>query len=150
MSGLVREGSNGPALMQVTLMNEGDDAYKPEVYGNRIVIERRIAKGSGTGGYSLLSTLNVPPGAKPKLISREKKDLEDILRTFNIYIDNPCCVLTQEDSKKFIHGGEHDKYEFFLKVSQLTQFHQSHSFISCLSLSYLSGNWFETHCRGAV
>jgi predicted HTH domain antitoxin len=39
------------------------------------------------------------------------------LRTFNIYGDNPCCILTQEESKKFIQGQEKEKYEFFLKVA---------------------------------
>lgn len=50
-------------------------------------------------------------------ISCERKELEKILRMFNIYVDNPCCVLTQEESKKFIQGQEKQKYEFFLKVS---------------------------------
>lgn len=53
---------------------------------------------------------------RQQVVSREKKDLEVMLRTFNIYIDNPCCVLTQEESKQFIHGGAPAKYEFFLKV----------------------------------
>jgi hypothetical protein len=51
-----------------------------------------------------------------KLISTEKRELERILRAFNIHVDNPCCVLTQEESKKFINGHEEDKYNFFLKV----------------------------------
>lgn len=50
------------------------------------------------------------------MISCERKELEKILRTFNIYVDNPCCVLTQEESKKFIQGQEKQKYDFFLKV----------------------------------
>ncbi len=54
LSGLIREGSDGPAIIRVTLLNEGNDAFKPDEYGNRIVIERKIAKGSG-GGYKLMS-----------------------------------------------------------------------------------------------
>jgi chromosome segregation ATPase len=42
-----------------------------------------------------------------------------ILRCFDIHVDNPCCILTQEESKKFIQGGEADKYEFFLKATGL-------------------------------
>ena len=52
-----------------------------------------------------------------QMISCERKELEKILRTFNIYVDNPCCVLTQEESKKFIQGQEKQKYDFFLKVN---------------------------------
>ena len=55
LSGLIREGSDGPAIMRVTLLNEGMDAYKPEEYGNRITIERRINKGGG-GGYKLIGS----------------------------------------------------------------------------------------------
>ncbi len=51
-----------------------------------------------------------------QVISCEKLILEQILRKFNIYVDNPCCVLTQEESKKFIQGHERDKYLLFLKV----------------------------------
>jgi hypothetical protein len=51
---MIREGSNGPAILRVTLLNEGPDAYKAENYGNRITVERRISKGS-SGGYKLLS-----------------------------------------------------------------------------------------------
>ena len=53
LQGLIREGSDGPAVMRITLLNEGDDAYKPDIYGNRITVERRIVKNGG-GGYKLL------------------------------------------------------------------------------------------------
>jgi structural maintenance of chromosomes protein 6 len=51
---MIRNGSAGPAILTVTLLNEGLDAFKPEKYGNRIRIERRINKAGG-GGYSLIS-----------------------------------------------------------------------------------------------
>jgi hypothetical protein len=50
------------------------------------------------------------------VISREKRELEKLLQHFNIFVDNPCCILTQELSKSFINGAEREKYEFFLKV----------------------------------
>ena len=34
-------------------------------------------------------------------------------------MDNPCCILTQEQSKTFINGKEKEKYEFFLKATGL-------------------------------
>ena len=52
-----------------------------------------------------------------QIVSHDRKELEKILRAFNIYVDNPCCVLTQEESKKFIQGQEREKYDFFLKVN---------------------------------
>jgi hypothetical protein len=35
---------------------------------------------------------------------------------FNIFVDNPCCVLTQDEAKRFINGKEREKYNFFLAV----------------------------------
>jgi chromosome segregation ATPase len=112
LSTFIREGSNGPASVKVTLVNEGADAYMPEVYGNRIIIERRINKGTGAGGYHLYNE-------EKKEVSTKKEDLEKILRCFNIYVDNPVCCLTQEESKKFVFGKDTDKYEFFLKATGL-------------------------------
>lgn len=37
-------------------MNEGSDAFKPEVYGNRIVIERKIFKAGGRTEYKISSS----------------------------------------------------------------------------------------------
>ncbi|CAN0283545.1 unnamed protein product, partial [Ectocarpus sp. 13 AM-2016] len=36
-----------------------------------------------------------------------------------IQVDNPVAVLDQENSKKFLLGTENDKYEFFLKATDL-------------------------------
>lgn len=55
LSSFIREGSNGPASVKVTLVNEGADAYLPEVYGKRITVERRITKGTGSGGYHIFN-----------------------------------------------------------------------------------------------
>lgn len=114
LSGFVMEGTDGPAIAQVTLMNEGDDAYKPEIYGKRIVIERRITKAgvSGYGTYALKDN-------RLSVVSSQKAEVDSILKYFNIYVDNPCCVLTQEEAKKFIQGEDKDKYEFYLKASGL-------------------------------
>lgn len=52
-------------------------------------------------------------------MSTEKKELDIILVCFNIFVSNPCCVLTQEESKKFISGAATEKYDFFLKATGL-------------------------------
>lgn len=109
----IREGSPGPAIVRLTLVNEGTDAYEPNIYGNRISIERRISRNSG-GGYHILDSKGVE-------ITKQKGELEKILRNFNILVDNPCCILTQEESKKFVHGKSDAKYEFFLKATGLYQ-----------------------------
>lgn len=111
MAALIREGSDGPAILQVTLLNQGSDSHNPQLYGDRIIIERKIPK-TGSSTYRLLNK-------NGQLVSNKKEDLEKILQVFNIFADNPCCILTQEESKKFIQGHEKEKYEFFLKASGL-------------------------------
>lgn len=49
----IREGSEDPAILEVTLLNEGPDAYKPDEYGRRIIVRRIIAKTGSS--YHLLS-----------------------------------------------------------------------------------------------
>ena len=41
------------------------------------------------------------------------------MNQFNIQIDNPCAVMTQDTSRSFISSSPHDKYKFFLKATQL-------------------------------
>lgn len=38
-------------------------------------------------------------------------------------VDNPCAVLDQENSKKFLQGSESDKYAFFMKATDLERIH---------------------------
>ena len=122
LGNLIREGSDGPAVLTIKLLNSGVDAYKDLEYGNRIYIERKITK-SGTSSYRMMNH-------ERELVSSDKKELQKMLQHFNIYPDNPMNVLTQEDSKKFINGKEGDKYEFFLKASGLRKVREELSLAS--------------------
>ena len=113
LAGFIREGTDGPAIVQVRLRNEGSDAFKPDLYGRHITIERRIPK-NGAAKYRLISENGT-------IVSSESRELRALQRQFNVYMENPCCVLTQEESKKFIQGHERDKYAFFLKATGLDQ-----------------------------
>jgi structural maintenance of chromosomes protein 6 len=110
----IREGSkNGYCVVRVTLWNDGHDAYRPDLYSHKITVERRIAK-NGVSNYKISS-------ASGKVIATTPKEIGNILKTFNIFVDNPCCLLTQEASKQFIQGSQHAKYEFFLKATGLAR-----------------------------
>jgi structural maintenance of chromosomes protein 6 len=54
-----------------------------------------------------------------QIISKERGELDRILQNFNMHVENPCCILTQEMSKTFINGSEGEKYNFFLKATGL-------------------------------
>lgn len=60
------------AKVRVTLLNGGDDAYQPDVYGKTITVERTISLGSGFNGFKLLDHKLVEK-------SRSKKDLDEML-----------------------------------------------------------------------
>lgn len=109
-----KDGSSTPscAKVQVTLLNGGSDGYKQDVYGKKITVERCISNGSGYNGYKLLDE-------KGKERSRSKKDLDEMLDTLNIQVDNPVSILDQEESKKFLTGKSSDKYNFFMKATEL-------------------------------
>jgi chromosome segregation ATPase len=113
MEEYIRENCAGPAIIRITMINEGADAFHPEIYGKRITVERRIARSSGS--CYILSDEN------GREVSRKKSDLEKMLQMFNIYVDNPCNVMTQEESKKFIRSKNTEKYTFFLKATGLNR-----------------------------
>lgn len=54
MALLIREGSDGPAITRVSLLNVGADAYQRDKYGKTITIERRIFK-RGNSDYRIMS-----------------------------------------------------------------------------------------------
>ena len=76
--------------MTVTIKNEGEDAYMPDVYGNSIVITRHFTK-SGTSGYKIKSR-------DGRTISTKKDELARICDHMNIQVDNPMNILTQGEN----------------------------------------------------
>lgn len=81
---LVRKDSNcSAAKVQVTLLNRGDDAYQHGLYGDFITVERTIAVRGGYNGYKLYNS-------EMEEISRNKKDLDEMLDKLNIQVENPC------------------------------------------------------------
>mmetsp|Transcript_3048 Transcript_3048/g.6871 ORF Transcript_3048/g.6871 Transcript_3048/m.6871 type:complete len:1302 (+) Transcript_3048:476-4381(+) len=111
---LVRKdaGDTASAKIRVTLTNRGEDAYEPETYGDLITVERSIALKGGYNGFKLLDSKGVEQ-------SRQRKDLDDMLDKLNIQVENPVALLDQEESKKFLTGKSSDKYNFFMKATEL-------------------------------
>ncbi|XP_075940326.1 structural maintenance of chromosomes protein 6 [Anarhichas minor] len=121
LKGFVKEGESS-ADVSITLRNKGRDAYKPEVYGLAIIVDLRITR-EGLRTYKLRSKSG-------QLVSTKKEELLSILDNFNIQVNNPVSVLTQEMSKYFLHSkGEGDKYKFFMKATQLEQMREDFVYI---------------------
>ncbi|KAJ0099895.1 hypothetical protein Patl1_19829 [Pistacia atlantica] len=101
------------ALVQVELKNQGGDAFKPEIYGPSITIERRITESSGT---------TVLKDHQGKRVASRRQELSELVDHFNIDVENPCVVMSQDKSREFLHSGnDKDKFKFFFKATLLQQ-----------------------------
>eukprot|EP00535_Pseudo-nitzschia_heimii_P003888 CAMPEP_0197177072 /NCGR_PEP_ID=MMETSP1423-20130617/2806_1 /TAXON_ID=476441 /ORGANISM="Pseudo-nitzschia heimii, Strain UNC1101" /LENGTH=1222 /DNA_ID=CAMNT_0042626559 /DNA_START=130 /DNA_END=3798 /DNA_ORIENTATION=+ len=110
---LVRKDTSANyAKVRVTLMNKGTDAYEHDVYGDFITVERTIALRGGYNGYKLFNADNIEQ-------SRSKRDLDEMLDKLNIQVENPVAILDQEEAKKFLTGKAREKYNFFMKATEL-------------------------------
>jgi len=109
--------------IRVRLANRGTDAYQPERYGDSIIVERSLFRNRSTKSqYRLLASDGTT------VVNKTKKELNKILDTFNIQIDNPCVILMQDTSREFIASARaQDKYKFFQKATQLEK--MSHDYI---------------------
>ncbi|XP_042573816.1 structural maintenance of chromosomes protein 6-like [Cyprinus carpio] len=135
LKGFVKEGESS-ADVSITLRNRGRDAYKPDVFGQSITVDLRISS-EGIRTYKLRSKTG-------HLVSSKKEELISILDHFNIQVDNPVSILTQEMSKHFLHSkGEGDKYKFFMKATQLDQMKEDYSYI--MKTKTMTQNTVEKH-----
>ena len=81
--------------MEVRLLNTGDGAYKPELYGETIVVSRTVTQSSSI--YKLKDERG-----KVVVDKKVKDELDRILIAFNIQVDNPLAVLNQDTAKSFL------------------------------------------------
>ncbi|KAG6384184.1 hypothetical protein SASPL_156015 [Salvia splendens] len=125
------------ALVQVEIKNQGEDAFKHELYGDTITVERRISESAG-GSITLKNSQGRKIGSK-------RDDLREIVEYFNdalsldvyrsnfigslntavsiqIDVENPCTIMTQDKSREFLHSGnDKDKFKFYFKATLLQQ-----------------------------
>jgi chromosome segregation ATPase len=107
----------------VRLKNEGVDAYQPDLYGDSIIVERHFSR-SGSSGYRLKNAMG-------RTVSTKKGDIDDIIEYFNLQVDNPMNVLTQDAAKSFIQNSTPaTKYKFFVEGVQLQQLDSDYRLVS--------------------
>lgn len=60
-----------------------------------------------------------------EVISSKKEELDRIVSAFNIQVDNPVSLLSQDAARTFLNSTDpHDKYKLFMKATQLEQIEQ--------------------------
>ncbi|ODV83285.1 hypothetical protein CANARDRAFT_183782, partial [[Candida] arabinofermentans NRRL YB-2248] len=113
LKGLIMHGKN-VARAIVTFKNEGPEAYKPEEYGHKIIIERVLY-------------ISKPPSCnikneKGKIMSTKKQTIDEILDYFGITIANPMTILTQTEAKTFLaHSTDTGKFKYFMEGTRLQE-----------------------------
>ena len=112
----VKEGTSY-AMIALTLHNgHGADAFRPDEFGDTITVVRRIAA-SGASTFKLMAGRR--DGAK---VSSDRKDLESMLDHFNIDVNNPMVVMTQDSSREMMSKGRpSDMYNFYMRATQLEE-----------------------------
>ncbi|KAI1082657.1 P-loop containing nucleoside triphosphate hydrolase protein [Whalleya microplaca] len=109
----VKEGQEHASLV-VKLKNQGPDAYKPEHFGESIVVERHFTK-SGSSGFKLKSVTG-------RIISTKKSDVDDVVEYYCLQVDNPLNVLSQDNARQFLNAASPAaKYKYFVQGTQLEQ-----------------------------
>ncbi|KAI1489704.1 P-loop containing nucleoside triphosphate hydrolase protein [Biscogniauxia mediterranea] len=102
------------ASLIVKIKNQGDDAYKPDLFGESIIFERWFTR-SGSSGFKLKS-------AAGRIISTKKADVDDVVEYFCLQVDNPLNVLSQDNARQFLNAATPaTKYKYFVQGTQLEQ-----------------------------
>ncbi|KAG1468450.1 hypothetical protein G6F56_003822 [Rhizopus delemar] len=113
VSSLIKEGTNS-ASVTIRITNGGEHAYKPDLFPDYIVVERKLNR-EGPSPYKIKNSSN-------KIISTKKEDLVAILDHMNIMVNNPLVILTQDMARKFLSdSSSEEKYKLFMHGTQLTQ-----------------------------
>jgi chromosome segregation ATPase len=109
----VRSGQ-ASASVEISLSNEGEDAYRPDIYGNIITIVRTIST-SGASTYKIKDHRG-----RIMCDKKVREELDRITEAFSIQVDNPIAILNQDAAKTFLFKCDPSKlYEFFMRATQL-------------------------------
>ena len=110
---LIKTGKRA-AEVAVTLRNSGTDAYRHRVYGDSIIVRRKLTL-EGNNSYRICTI-------DGRVISTKREELDMILDYFNILVNNPVVTLNQNLSKEFLLlYTPKDMYRFFMKATLLEQ-----------------------------
>ncbi|KAJ5930748.1 hypothetical protein N7466_006241 [Penicillium verhagenii] len=121
LKNFIKEGKDNSNII-VRIKNQGDGAYRPEVFGESIIVERHFHR-NGSSGFKIKA-------GNGHIISTKKAELDSITDYFSLQIDNPMNVLSQDAARQFLStSSPSEKYKFFVKGVQLEQLDQDYRLI---------------------
>ncbi|KAI9728451.1 MAG: Structural maintenance of chromosomes protein 6 [Chrysothrix sp. TS-e1954] len=112
------------ATLIVKIKNQGgENAYKRDLYGPSIIVERHFST-NGTSGFKIKAS-------NGRIISTKRSELDEITDYYALQLNNPCNVLTQDMARQFLNSSTPaDKYRFFVKGVQLEQLDQDYKVVA--------------------
>ena len=113
MRGLIRNECER-AEVEVRIKNQGEDAFKHEIYGDSITVCRSIHQ-NNSSQYKLKSD-------DGKVVSRARHELQSLCDHMALQPDNPLLLLSQDAAREFLASSKPEEfYQLFLKGTQLQQ-----------------------------
>lgn len=110
MKDFIKTGCSSASIC-VEIKNQGEDAFKPETYGDMIILERRISQSTSA---------TILKNYEGKIMASKREELVELVEHFNIDVENPCVIMSQDKSREFLHSGNSkDKFKFFYKATLL-------------------------------
>lgn len=101
------------ATVEIHFRNVGEDRFQPDVYGDTVIVHRKIGLKSSSFAMRDGSGRKVKDG---------KAEVEKFAEHIGLDVDNPCSVLSQDQSREFLHSGNpNDRYKFFVHSTKLLQ-----------------------------
>jgi chromosome segregation ATPase len=111
---LIMHGASSARIF-LRIRNRGKDAFRPDVFGRSIGVERTWSRDGGSS-----YRLRAGGDKKGRVVSQGKASVQLMLAHFGIMIDNPCVLLMQDTAKSFLWKAQPKaKYDFFLKATML-------------------------------
>jgi chromosome segregation ATPase len=122
LKSFVKEGCER-AVLAVKIKNQGQDAYKPDIYGESVVVERHFSK-TGSSGFRVKSALG-------QTVSVKKQEVDELVEYYSLQVDNPLNILSQDNARQFLNASTKiQKYKFFIEGVQLQQLDNDYRLIS--------------------
>ncbi|KAL1844122.1 hypothetical protein VTJ49DRAFT_4974 [Mycothermus thermophilus] len=122
LKSFVKEGCER-AILTVKIKNKGQDAYKHDIFGDSVIVERSFTK-SGASGFKVKS-------AQGEVISTKKQEVDELVEYYALQVDNPLNILSQDNARQFLNAStKTQKYKFFIEGVQLQQLDNDYRLIA--------------------
>ncbi|OWA53828.1 putative Structural maintenance of chromosomes protein 6B [Hypsibius exemplaris] len=119
LSSYIRTGQRS-ARIRIVLSNDGHNAYKPELWGKQITVERTLTRKEAVEtGYRITSE-------DGKTCKTKKDELMRILKQLKIQMDNPVFFLNQQMAKEYLNPSNQALYQFFFRASGFNEVEKAH------------------------